>query len=182
MHAAGIADMPCSPEELAGFDANCKIIDGILALSPGSDDQLSDAFTNSPLPSPNGRSRSLAAPAKKTAPTKTAPADEKRMRKAPCANCGMHPLKKERLSVHLCRRPEKPTDPPGKPTDYAAAYLCYDCVTDGTKADRGRYRWHDTISFRGVDYRPQADTNSHKVVLHRADDGRRCCDRAPRIL
>jgi len=167
--------MPCSPEELAGFDANCKIIDGILALSPGSDDQLSDAFTNSPLPSPNGRSRSLAAPAKKTAPTKTAPTDEKRMRKAPCANCGMHPLKKERLSVHLCRRPEKPTD-------YAAAYLCYDCVSDGTKDDRGRYRWHATISFRGVDYRPQADTNSHKVVLHGADDGRRCCDLAPRIL
>ena len=168
--------MPCSPEELAGFDANCKIIDGIvfpdgtLALSPGSDDQLSDAFTSSPLPSPGGRSRSqsLAAPAKKTAPTKTARADEKRTR-APCAVCHTRPFRSKRLFVHVCQRPGKPTD-----------LLCYDCV--GTKADRGRYRWHDTISFRGVDYRPQADTNSHKVVLHRADDGRRCCDWAPRIL
>ena len=148
-------------------------------LNLGTQGYLPQSAQTSP---PGGRSRSLslAAPAKKTAPTKTAPADEKRMRKAPCANCGTHPLKKERLSVHLCRRPEQPTDRPGKPTDYAAAYLCYDCV--GTKTDCGRYRWRDTISFRGVDYRPQADTNSHKVVLHRADDGRRCCDWAPRIL
>jgi hypothetical protein len=166
--------MACSPEELAGFGANCKIIDGILALSPGSDDQLSDALTSSSLPSPNGRSRSLAAPARKTAPTKTAPtktapADEKRTR-APCAICHTRPFRSKRLFVHLCQHPGKPTD-----------LLCYECVSDGTKADRGRYRWHDTISFRGVDYRPQADTNSHKVVLHGVDDGRRCCDWAPRI-
>jgi hypothetical protein len=96
-----------------------------------------------------------------------------KQRKA-CANCSMRKLTSECLTVHLCQGPGMPTNL------LPSLLLCYDCV--GTKAhphgvSHARF-WRDTISFRGVTYRPQVEPQSHRVVLHHDDAGGlgRCCD------